>query len=51
VGCGGWGFGVVGLGPMPHSPIPNPQSPIPNEIIIIDKINKKFFNILNKYLK
>jgi len=24
------GFGVLGLGPNPKSPIPNPQSPIPN---------------------
>jgi len=24
------GFGALGLGPKPQSPIPNPQSPIPN---------------------
>jgi hypothetical protein len=25
-----WGFGALGLGDWPQSPIPNPQSPIPN---------------------
>jgi len=35
----GWGFGDVGLGPTPQSPIPNPQSPIPNpQNIIYNKI-------------
>jgi len=30
LGVGVWGFGVLGMGPNPQSPIPNPQSPIPN---------------------
>jgi len=29
------GYGAVGLGPTPKSPIPNPQSPIPKLLLII----------------
>jgi hypothetical protein len=55
VGVWGLGFGVVGMGPKPQSPIPNPQSPIPNPqcfcmnkiLKIIKKlINKKIINII-----
>jgi len=41
------GFGVLGIGDWPQSPIPNPQSPIPNPqspCNSIEKIN------LEKYI-
>jgi hypothetical protein len=40
------GFGVLGMGPNPQSPIPNPQSPIPNP----PKNCKLIVNYINYYI-
>jgi hypothetical protein len=49
VGGVGCGFGVLGMGPNPQSPIPNPQSPIP----ILDKKYKvyNYIYLINKNIK
>jgi Zn-dependent peptidase ImmA (M78 family) len=58
LGIGVW---VLGIGPIPQSPIPNPQSPIPNphtiKLYIKEKLyfnryyyHKLFFNYIKIYI-
>ncbi len=37
---------VLGIGPIPQSPIPNPQSPIPNPLFLFFFIYKFIMNNL-----
>jgi hypothetical protein len=45
------GFGVLGMGPNPQSPIPNPQSPIPILLLleILIKYNKIIYSKKYKF--